>query len=85
MTDLWLGDITREQRRAWRDDPRAAILALADRDQAVARLDCGDNSCTSPIRQRGGMRTNGGCRCDPLAVALLHVRLAMRAVVRRER
>ena len=27
-------------------------------------LDCGDNSCHfSPKENRGGMRTNGGCRC----------------------
>jgi len=25
--------------------------------------DCGDNSCLYAI-SRGGMRTNGGCRCD---------------------
>lgn len=25
--------------------------------------DCGDNSCRYAT-QRGGMRTNGGCRCD---------------------
>lgn len=27
-------------------------------------LDCGDNSCVfAPKENRGGMRTNGGCRC----------------------
>jgi hypothetical protein len=26
-------------------------------------LDCGDNSCLCAAR-KGGMRTNGGCRCD---------------------
>jgi hypothetical protein len=26
--------------------------------------DCGDNSCRYKARGRGGMRTNGGCRCD---------------------
>ncbi len=25
-------------------------------------VDCGDNSCVNP-KARGGMRTNGGCRC----------------------
>lgn len=25
-------------------------------------LDCGDNSCVFAVR-KGGMRTNGGCRC----------------------
>ena len=25
--------------------------------------DCGDNSCLYAVN-RGGMRTNGGCRCD---------------------
>ena len=29
----------------------------------LLRLDCGDNSC-SFAEKRGGMRTNGGCRCD---------------------
>lgn len=26
-------------------------------------LDCGDSSCRY-AKSRGGMRTNGGCRCD---------------------
>lgn len=33
-------------------------LALVDR-----YADCGDNSCHFLPRPRGGMRTNGGCRC----------------------
>ena len=35
---------------------RAAIEA------ARKYLDCGDNSCRFALR-KGGMRTNGGCRC----------------------
>ena len=26
------------------------------------KLDCGDNSCQFAVK-KGGMRTNGGCRC----------------------
>ena len=36
-------------------------------DSAVANcnVDCGDNSCRyAPASARGGMRTNGGCRCS---------------------
>lgn len=29
-------------------------------------LDCGDNSCLF-APSKGGMRTNGGCRCDLVA------------------
>ena len=32
-------------------------------DSAIHKLDCGDNSCKY-ASQRGGMRTNGGCRCS---------------------
>lgn len=39
-------------------------------------LDCGDNSCRSPERARGGMRTNGGCRCGVENVAQAHERIA---------
>lgn len=47
----------------------------AIRVQDARHPDCGDNSCQF-IPQRGGMRTNGGCRCwgrrdpsgDPRAV-----------------
>ncbi len=35
---------------------RAAIEAARE------YLDCGDNSCRFALR-KGGMRTNGGCRC----------------------
>lgn len=31
------------------------------------RPDCGDNSCIYAA-SRGGMRTNGGCRCNPREV-----------------
>lgn len=27
------------------------------------RMDCGDSSCEFEGRGKGGMRTNGGCRC----------------------
>lgn len=29
----------------------------------LLHLDCGDNSCLASGK-KGGMRTNGGCRCD---------------------
>ena len=30
----------------------------------LIELDCGDNSCRyAPKENKGGMRTNGGCRC----------------------
>ena len=41
-------------------------------------LDCGDSACISPERSRGGMRTNGGCRCSKLEVAEAHMRVAER-------
>ena len=31
-------------------------------DEAAADFDCGDNSCRY-AKDKGGMRTNGGCRC----------------------
>lgn len=31
-------------------------------DPAIHQLDCGDNSCRYATK-KGGMRTNGGCRC----------------------
>lgn len=37
----------------------AVIAAVRAR---VAAWDCGDNSCAFAAR-KGGMRTNGGCRC----------------------
>lgn len=39
-------------------------------------LDCGDNSCMSPERSRGGMRTNGGCCCHLEDLARAHERRA---------
>jgi hypothetical protein len=44
----------------------AEYEALAVSQFAVALaegLDCGDNSCMFKARGKGGMRTNGGCRC----------------------
>ncbi len=52
-------------------------------------LDCGDNSCLFAER-KGGMRTNGGCRCldelpaDRRRVATAHI-LALGAEVQRQR
>lgn len=34
-------------------------------DEAAADFDCGDNSCRY-AKDKGGMRTNGGCRCADL-------------------
>ncbi len=31
-------------------------------EMSDSELDCGDNSCAYAVK-RGGMRTNGGCRC----------------------
>lgn len=55
-----------------------ALKALeADACNLPEVLDCGDNSCRSPLRSRGGMRTNGGCRCSPIALATAHVSIAL--------
>jgi hypothetical protein len=35
--------------------------------------DCGDNSCLYATR-KGGMRTNGGCRCDACPLCGAHIR-----------
>lgn len=40
----------------------AALHAMDERRQAVEPPDCGDNSCRF-AKSKGGMRTNGGCRC----------------------
>ena len=31
--------------------------------KALSENGCGDNSCQHPNKKRGGMGTNGGCRC----------------------
>ena len=72
--------------RYWHPLPAVPTLAELDgasRDLSADRvpLDCGDSSCRSPERGRGGMRTNGGCRCDPEMVAQAHERIA--AMIRR--
>lgn len=42
------------------DQPQSRPLT----DWLVANApDCGDNSCLFGGRGKGGMRTNGGCRC----------------------
>jgi len=34
-------------------------------DPEIHNIDCGDNSCRyAPPSKKGGMRTNGGCRCS---------------------
>lgn len=35
---------------------------MSDNEQCP--IDCGDNSCVCAGPVRGGMRTNGGCRCE---------------------
>lgn len=40
-------------------DGKGLKLAL----QRLAQMDCGDSSCLFAGRGKGGMRTNGGCRC----------------------
>lgn len=37
-------------------------------------LDCGDNSCYFKEGPKGGMRTNGGCRCLRSSVGQMEVR-----------
>lgn len=37
-------------------------------------MDCGDSGCRYAVN-RGGMRTNGGCRCDLCPSCDSHVRL----------
>lgn len=37
-------------------------------------FDCGDNSCRYAPKPRGGMRTNGGCRCDSCPMCGQHLR-----------
>ena len=39
--------------------------------------DCGDNSCRY-APQHGGMRTNGGCRCDQCPECGAHIRVSRR-------
>lgn len=43
------------------------------------KLDCGDNSCYFMENGKGGMRTNGGCRCfnDPLKRVEIRKRLQL--------
>jgi len=41
----------------------AEALELGDTLVELYQLDCGDNSCYFKARGKGGMRTNGGCRC----------------------
>lgn len=60
---------------------RDAAIERADRLAAeVARLkqviglDCGDNSCLYASK-KGGVRTNGGCRCNPADLATLRADL----------
>jgi hypothetical protein len=38
-------------------------LSVGDTLVKVYELDCGDNSCYFKGYGKGGMRTNGGCRC----------------------
>lgn len=62
-------------------DDRARTLAIeAMSTDALAPLDCGDSSCRSPLRRHGGMRTNGGCRCSPIAMVVAHVALALGSI-----
>lgn len=37
--------------------------------------DCGDNSCRYAVDRGGGMRTNGGCRCDECPECGAQIRL----------
>ena len=40
------------------------LIEYLDVEIDKARTDCGDNSCRfSQFKNKGGMRTNDGCRC----------------------
>lgn len=61
------------------DDIRLATWA---RNHVLPHLkidwDCGDNSCFYALK-KGGMRTNGGCRCDR-DVRHPHIKKAFRQI-----
>jgi hypothetical protein len=44
------------------DNQQFASKAISDFIHCLEQLDCGDNSCHF-VKERKGMRTNGGCRC----------------------
>jgi hypothetical protein len=45
-----------------------SIFKTLHRVGSLLNLDCGDNSCMFlPREKKTGMRTNGGCSCDPAA------------------
>jgi hypothetical protein len=52
---------------SWNDAEIVRLKTLRDAVlEAIADglVDCGDNSCRfAPRARRGGLRTNGGCRC----------------------
>ena len=49
---------------------------ISPEEMSRPHLDCGDSACLSPTRSRGGMRTNGGCRCANEDLAREHEKLA---------
>lgn len=56
-----------EGRRRAKADAQATVEALQAQLVTLKRhadLDCGDQSCLYAMNH-GGMRTNGGCRCNP--------------------
>jgi hypothetical protein len=81
-------DIDRHTPRTPPDDPlqqphpvtarrhAAGVVERGHEDPMIEALDCGSNSCRSPERGRGGMRTNGGCSCDLEDMAKAHERRA---------
>lgn len=70
--------------RQWEGDRGTELAALEALRAAVVacdEIDCGDNSCGF-ARAKGGMRTNGGCRCvgqDALPGARLRLAALLRA------
>ena len=46
-----------------RDCPKIQSRPAEQLIEFLESLDCGDNSCYFKARGKGGMRTNGGCRC----------------------
>jgi len=50
---------------AWQKEREKSPRSYCNESLEVSALDCGDNSCLF-AKNKGGMRTNGGCRCFEL-------------------
>lgn len=45
-----------------------SVIKTMRRVGELLKLDCGDNGCWFKANGSGGMRTNGGCSCELVAV-----------------